>query len=295
MADPTDSMYVPRPDWYFLFIFQALKLVHGPLESLASVGLPVLAVLALVLVPFIDRSRVRTLRHRLTAQASSRARHHYVGLFDIRLSGRALAEHLGSSRRAPVQYQRVLRLAPDELAGLDYFRRENCQRCHNLLDGEPKKGPNLAALNETRRIARLDGNSLRNPSDETPSSPATGRKLSAAQLSALVSFMSKLTPEKAVNLSEAPASLLTGADIYISNLCASCHKVNGIGGQTGPSLNGVASRRSQQWVAKHFLAPRVMSPGSIMPPYHFPAEEQKALIAYLLLPCHKRRIIGSPA
>lgn len=40
MADPTDSSYVPRPEWYFLFLFQLLKLFRGTLESLAGVGLP---------------------------------------------------------------------------------------------------------------------------------------------------------------------------------------------------------------------------------------------------------------
>ena len=32
MADPTDTSYVPRPDWYFLFLFQMLKVFRGSLE-----------------------------------------------------------------------------------------------------------------------------------------------------------------------------------------------------------------------------------------------------------------------
>ena len=57
LADPTDTSYIPRPEWYFLFLFQTLKLFDGPLEVIGSVVLPGLAVLLLILVPFIDRSR----------------------------------------------------------------------------------------------------------------------------------------------------------------------------------------------------------------------------------------------
>src|SRR5437667_11511122 len=50
LADPTDTSYIPRPDWYFLFLFQILKLFRGPVEVVGSVLLPTLAILALLLV-----------------------------------------------------------------------------------------------------------------------------------------------------------------------------------------------------------------------------------------------------
>ena len=40
LADPTDTTYIPRPEWYFLFLFQTLKLFNGPLEVVGSVVLP---------------------------------------------------------------------------------------------------------------------------------------------------------------------------------------------------------------------------------------------------------------
>ena len=57
LADPTDTRYIPRPEWYFLFLFQTLKLFQGPLEVLGAVILPNLGILALFLVPFFDRGR----------------------------------------------------------------------------------------------------------------------------------------------------------------------------------------------------------------------------------------------
>src|SRR5262249_12266767 len=58
LADPTDTSYIPRPEWYFLFLFQTLKLFEGPLEVVGAVVLPGLAVLTLLLAPFIDRGSV---------------------------------------------------------------------------------------------------------------------------------------------------------------------------------------------------------------------------------------------
>jgi ubiquinol-cytochrome c reductase cytochrome b subunit len=67
LADPTDTAYIPRPDWYFLFLFQTLKFFEGPLEVVGSVVLPGLAVTALFLVPFFDRGRVRRVTERTAA------------------------------------------------------------------------------------------------------------------------------------------------------------------------------------------------------------------------------------
>src|SRR3984893_6617460 len=58
LADPTHTTYIPRPEWYFLFLFQTLRLFEGPLQVVGSVVLPGLAILALILVPFLDRTQM---------------------------------------------------------------------------------------------------------------------------------------------------------------------------------------------------------------------------------------------
>src|SRR5581483_10044443 len=67
LADPTDTSYIPRPDWYFLFLFQTLKFFEGPLEVVGSMVLPGLAVLTLLLMPFIDGGPVVRVVKRTTA------------------------------------------------------------------------------------------------------------------------------------------------------------------------------------------------------------------------------------
>ena len=69
-ADPTDSQKpTPRPEWYFLFLFQFVKLFNGPLEIVGAVIIPTIAMLVLLLMPFIDRGKMVRLRERTGAIA----------------------------------------------------------------------------------------------------------------------------------------------------------------------------------------------------------------------------------
>jgi len=58
-ADPADTSYTPRPEWYFLFLFQLLKYFPGNLEIIGVVVLPTVAIILLFLLPFLDRSSKR--------------------------------------------------------------------------------------------------------------------------------------------------------------------------------------------------------------------------------------------
>lgn len=58
-ADPTRNDYLPRPEWYFLFLFQMLKYFPGPLEPLATVVIPLLALGSLLALPFVDTGAER--------------------------------------------------------------------------------------------------------------------------------------------------------------------------------------------------------------------------------------------
>lgn len=60
-ADPTDTMYTPVPDWYFLSMYQLLKysFASGPWNVVGAIIMPGLAIGALMLVPFMDTSKER--------------------------------------------------------------------------------------------------------------------------------------------------------------------------------------------------------------------------------------------
>jgi hypothetical protein len=71
-ADPGSTVFVPRPDWYFFFLFYLLRIFKWP-ESviLGTVGIPTIALILLMVVPFIDRRRERRLLRRPVAMAAS--------------------------------------------------------------------------------------------------------------------------------------------------------------------------------------------------------------------------------
>ncbi len=55
VADPTNADYDPRPEWYFLFLFQLLKYFQGPFEILGTFIIPTVGMLLLLFLPFLDR------------------------------------------------------------------------------------------------------------------------------------------------------------------------------------------------------------------------------------------------
>src|SRR5207247_8471207 len=66
-ADPTNTGYVPRPEWYFLFLFELLKYFPGSLEWVGVVVLPGLFFVFIFLLPLLDRGPRRSLRYRPTS------------------------------------------------------------------------------------------------------------------------------------------------------------------------------------------------------------------------------------
>jgi ubiquinol-cytochrome c reductase cytochrome b subunit len=64
VADPTDATYVPRPEWYFMSLFELLKHFPGRLEPVATIIIPGLVITLLFLLPFLDTRSDRDPRSR---------------------------------------------------------------------------------------------------------------------------------------------------------------------------------------------------------------------------------------
>ena len=59
-ADPTTTTYVPRPEWYFFFLFELLRVIKpSVLTPLATIGIPTICMILLLLLPFYDRGPER--------------------------------------------------------------------------------------------------------------------------------------------------------------------------------------------------------------------------------------------
>src|SRR5271157_4356960 len=73
-ANPTTTTYVPRPEWYFFFLFEVLRVIKPPsLVPLATIGVPTIGMILLFLLPFYDRGPERRPERRPVALASALA------------------------------------------------------------------------------------------------------------------------------------------------------------------------------------------------------------------------------
>ena len=134
-ADPTDTTYIPRPEWYFLPIYQLLKLVPGSLESLIAVGAPTAVVLVLLGLPFFDRGSRRNLLHRPVALIC------LVGI----LGGAGVL--IGAAGRGPVTAPEAGRpLSSMERAGRALYQSQQCGGCHRIAGQGGEEGPDLTTV-----------------------------------------------------------------------------------------------------------------------------------------------------
>lgn len=279
LADPSDTSYIPRPEWYFLFLFQTLKLFNGPLELIGTMVLPGLAILALVLVPFIDRGKAVKVARRIGAFL-------FVGLAALGWAGLTAAAVLSTPRPAPevaVDYSAPtdwMRLSPEELAGVAYFRQERCASCHASGASGASIGPDLTRT-PIRRDAAWMLRHFRHPSQVRPGTSMPAIQLSDAQLNSLAAFLLKLNASNVTAIDNAPEFATAGALVFQANNCGDCHMVNEAGMKVGPPLNGLAKRQTRSWVEQHFADPAKLSPDSIMPPYRFSQKDLENLTSYL--------------
>lgn len=275
LADPTDTTYIPRPEWYFLFLFQTLKLFEGPLEVVGAVILPNVAIVLLFLVPFLDRGRIMRVGQRTFA----------IGVVLLAVIGwtgltaAAVRSTPPPATTAVIDFSEPtewMELTPVELAGIGYYRKENCDACH----GTSQIGPDLANR-PVRRSAEWLLDHFKRPGEKQPGSRMPPVQLKDSELNSLAAFLLKLTPRNAAALQSAPDFAVAAAAVYQSNQCGSCHVTNGAGMKVGPPLNGLSRRRTRTWVERHFREPQVMSPGTPMPPYKFRPRQMEEMVSYL--------------
>lgn len=276
VADPQDLSYVPRPEWYFLFLFQMLKFFKGSWEVVGAVVLPTLAVIGLALVPFFDQGQIKRVSQRFLAIGT-------VLVLATIWSGLTVAAILATppadngadaaSTDGPAEWSA---LPPTALAGLYEFRQLECAQCHNIAGGDPKVGPVLSTVTD-RQAEDWMAQHFQDPS-------ATGqeRGLSAPQVQNLIALATGLTLENGSAVANAPELPVFGAQVYVSQQCAFCHVVSGEGQTVGPPLDGIGQRHDGEWLAGHFRDPSAFVEGSTMPPYALADPDMEALVAYML-------------
>ena len=277
-ADPMDSSYVPKPEWNFLFLYQALKFFPGVLEVIGTVGIPTVLVLLLLLLPFIDKNKIRNPFKRLIVVPTGLLIVMAVIILTIAgyLSGESTAVKQKSNSKEVLHKENFS--SNDIRLGKQLFTSIGCIGCHSIMGTGGTVGPDLS--NEVQKgrtkewlIAQIQNSKSHNPTSIMP--PFSFLKV--AQLNQLVAFL--LTPSNmgsgsapqivstqpsnsnantvaipdtasqskvdSVNLQSAglAASILGSAEhgkVLFDKNCIACHGKNGIGKIANPgSATGV--------------------------------------------------------
>jgi menaquinol-cytochrome c reductase cytochrome b/c subunit len=137
-VDPTTSTYVPRPEWYFFFLFELLRVLKPPwLVPVATVGIPTVLMVLLVLLPFIDRNPERRPERRPIA----------TSFFALMVVGMAYLTYLGASAGSPTEID--LEVAAELEPGKQVAAQSGCLACHKLGEnGNDGPGPELTEIGD---------------------------------------------------------------------------------------------------------------------------------------------------
>jgi cytochrome c553 len=172
-ADPGTTQFIPRPDWYFYFLFYLLRIFKWPeTVILATVGIPTLLLILLILVPFYDRRREKRIARRPVAVVAALLVIASMGVLTYK--GATAKESLGSENRALVpEWVKEQNLSADGEKGAEIFAQAGCMGCHTYLGaGTPNLGaPDLSAEGAKGRGEEFQISHLKCPSCVTPGSP----------------------------------------------------------------------------------------------------------------------------
>ena len=141
-ADPGTTNFVPRPDWYFYFLFYLLRIFKWPpTVILGTVGVPTIALMLLIMLPFMDQRRTRKISRRPVAMVSGVLVILSMGV--LTWKGATAQEALASEVQAQVpSWVEKNNLPPEAIPGAKLFAVAGCTACHVYLGSG---GQNLGA------------------------------------------------------------------------------------------------------------------------------------------------------
>jgi menaquinol-cytochrome c reductase cytochrome b/c subunit len=176
-VDPTTTTYVPRPEWYFFFLFELLRVLKPPwLTPIATVGIPTIAMVLLLLLPFYDRNPERRPERRPIALTA--------GILTI--IAMAYLTFLGATAGSPTEID--LEVAASLEPGKEVAAQEGCLACHKLGEnGNNGPGPELTHIGE-----RLPRNAIVRSLEVGPSIMPSYSGLPPEKTEALTAFLASL-------------------------------------------------------------------------------------------------------
>jgi len=174
-ADPGTISFVPRPDWYFYFLFYLLRIFKWPeTVILATIGVPTLCLILLLALPFVDLRTERRLSRRPVAIVAAALV--VVSMGVLTYKGATAEEAIASEVKAAIPtWAKKQGFADNKeaLAGANLFAESGCTNCHTYLGtGSSNLGaPDLSAEGAKGRGEEFQIDHLKCPSCVNPGSP----------------------------------------------------------------------------------------------------------------------------
>jgi menaquinol-cytochrome c reductase cytochrome b/c subunit len=182
------TSYDARPDWYFFFLFDVLRIIRTPAYvQLATIGVPTLAMILLFLLPFYDRGPERRPERRPVATVTALC---VIGAMAFLTYQGALAGTPDALELSPPKA--VVQNGPAAVAlwneGRLAVAQSGCEACHKIANnGNIGPGPPLTHI--ASRLPRYGiARTLVNPTAPMPSF----KNLPPKKFNAIVDFLSTL-------------------------------------------------------------------------------------------------------
>jgi cytochrome c553 len=193
-ADPGTTSFVPRPDWYFYFLFYLLRIFKWPeTVFIATVGIPTVLLILLLGLPFYDRRRERRPSRRPVAMVAAVLT--IISMAVLTYKGATAEESLGSQLIAdgvPQEWAEAQGFAddPQAVAGAELFAETGCLQCHTYMgSGAGNLGaPELSDVGQRFDAAYLV-QYLSNPAQFGNSVMSSYSYLGEENLAALAAFL----------------------------------------------------------------------------------------------------------
>jgi ubiquinol-cytochrome c reductase cytochrome b subunit len=261
-ADPTDATYVPRPEWYFLGLFQLLKYFPGKWEVVGAIILPGIAATFLVLLPWLDRGPERHPLKRLAI------------VFAVVLGVASVATLTTLGWRDSPRNRNASAWTLREIGGRTLAAQAGCANCHSA---EGMADP-LEGVASSRGAEWIAGH-VADPEMIVPGLRQPPASRHEREVAAIVAYVQRLSraPYPAV-----PPETQAAAAVYV-RYCVGCHTVDGDGGKDGPDLSKVGSKRDHATIRRIIADPLSVNADAEMPAFgkRLTPQELDAISAYL--------------
>jgi len=204
--DPTIIQTVPKPDYFFLWLYAVLSLLPPSLETPALLIGPVVVIAGLLLLPFLSGEGEKSWKRRPIAVLTVMLLAITLGTFTHLAEYAPWSPRMNAWSGAPIPARFLHGSTALERRGALVFQAKQCRNCHSLGETGGQRGPALDSV-----AVRLTQDQLiRQVIQGGGNMPAYGKNLSPAETTALVAFLETLHPAGQAPARDAARDMVLG-------------------------------------------------------------------------------------